>query len=552
MCGIWAVFGYHDYHQFMPSIMAIRGRGPDAFRTEPIPGFHNSRLAFHRLAIVGDVTGMQPMRIKQLPHLVLIYNGEIYNHKQLVTTFGFDMATTCDAEVILHLYNKFGDVRRVAKLLDGVFAFSIVDSDSKQVHLGRDTFGVRPMFTLKEMFTERTTLALSSEAKSLVLLEETFTGTGNGHKLALDPFPPGHYATFALSTEGKLSLQEEGAYTYVGKIPTFDINFTPADDQMENIRRYLSEAVKKRLMADRRIGCFLSGGLDSSLVAAILTKHAKEAGIDYPIQTFSIGLEGSTDLVAARKVAKHIGSEHHEVIFTPEEGIQALRDVIYTLEIYDFDQICPSVALYLLSKYVHENTETVVLYCGEGADELCQGYVYFHKAPSAEMADQESRRLLKDLYLFDLVRVDRATAAFGLEARVPFLDVPFTSFFLSLPAVERQPRGGVEKWLLRAAYDGTGILPDEILWRTKTPFSTGVSGSQPGKSWLEYIEVYAEHRVSDGEFARASEFYEYNTPTSKVAFFCRKVFEEFFPGHQTLTPFMWLTQIRSLLQLATK
>ena len=461
MCGIWAIFGISEYPKYTPYVMNISGRGPDCFRMETIPHFQNCCLAFHRLAVVDDLYGMQPMRVKKLPHLYLIYNGEIYNHKMVEKKYNFDVMTKCDGEVILHLYDKFG-AEKAAQMLDGVFAFCIVDTKKKQVHLGRDTFGVRPMFILTKKGTKKAPLVLCSEIKSLVPIEQHISA--NGHKMELEVFPPGEYASYSLGPTGLLTLIEKGPYTYVGKRPVFDTRVKPdSSDHLENIRTLFTEAVKKRLMADRRIGCLLSGGLDSSLVAALLTKLAKEAGMDYPIQTFSIGMEGSTDVLAARKVAAHIGSEHHEVPLSAEEGIQAIKDIIYALESYDISNIRASVGMYLISKYISKETDTIVLYSGDGSDELCQGYIHFHKAPSADEGDKESRRLLKDLYTYDVLRSDRLTAVHGLEVRVPFLDVDFTSYFLSLPAELRQPQKGIEKWLLRSAFDEMDLLPKDIL-----------------------------------------------------------------------------------------
>jgi asparagine synthase (glutamine-hydrolysing) len=484
---------------------------------------------------VDDLYGMQPMRVKKLPHLYLLYNGEIYNHKQTEEKYDFDVMTKCDGEVILHLYDKFG-AEKTAQMLDGVFAFCIIDTKRKEIHLGRDTFGVRPMFTLKGKGSKKGVLALCSEMKSLVPIEKHIAS--NGHKMVLDVFPPGHYASYSLSPDGLVTLIKEGPYTSVGKRPVFDTKVEPnSGDAQENIRVLFTEAVRKRLMADRRIGCLLSGGLDSSLVAALLTKLAKECGIDYPIQTFSIGMEGSTDVLAAQKVAAHIGSEHHEVVFSAQEGIQALKDVIYALETYDITTIRASVGMYLVAKYIKERTDTVVVYSGEGADELCQGYIYFHKAPSAEEADKESRRLLEDLYAYDVLRSDRSTAVHGLEIRVPFLDVDFTSYILSIPAELRQPREGIEKWLLRSAFDNTDLLPKEILWRPKEAFSDGVSSTEPGKSWFEILQKYVSSQVPDEALSKAKELYPFNTPKTKEAFFYRQIFEEFFSGHESLIPY---------------
>lgn len=538
MCGIWAIFGIPDYSKYASCAMKISQRGPDVFRMETIPHFQNCCVAFHRLAIVDDLHGMQPMRIKALPHLYLIYNGEIYNHNAVGKQYDFDFFTKCDGEVILHLYDKFG-VEKMAQMLDGVFAFCIIDTKNKEVHIGRDTFGIRPLFTLSVAGKETGILALSSEAKALVPLIKHFEK--NGSKIVVKPFFPGQYASYSLSPDGQTTFIEQKAYTKIGKPPVFETSVKPnSSDVMENIRKLFSEAVRKRLMADRRIGCLLSGGLDSSLVASYLTKLAKESGISYPIQTFSIGMEGSTDVAAARVVAKHIGSEHHEVIFTAEEGIQALRDVIYALETWDITTIRASVGMYLVSKYISEETDTVVIYSGEGSDELCQGYIYFHKAPSPEEADLESRRLLEDLYLYDVLRGDRSTAAHGLEIRVPFLDVHFTSYFLSLDPEIRQPKDGIEKWLLRASFDNTDALPKEILWRAKEAFSDGVSSTKPGQSWYELLQNHIKNQVPDEALAGAAELYPYNTPKTKEGFYYRQIFEELFPGQSHFIPYVWM------------
>lgn len=509
------------------------------FRMETIPHFKNCCVAFHRLAIVDDLYGMQPMRIKALPHLYLIYNGEIYNHKEVGEKHDFNFFTRCDGEVILHLYDKFG-VEGMAQRLDGVFAFCVIDTKKKQVHIGRDTFGIRPLFTLSAPGKKTGILALSSEAKGLVPLIKNFEK--NGDKVVVKPFPPGHYASYSLSPEeGKTTFIAQKAYTNVGKPPLFETNVkSDSSDVMENIRKVFNEAVRKRLMADRRIGCLLSGGLDSSLVASYLTKLAKESGIDYPIQTFSIGMEGSTDVAAARKVAKHIGSEHHEVIFTAEEGLKALREVIYALETWDITTIRASVGMYLVSKYISKETDTVVIYSGEGSDELCQGYIYFHKAPTPEEADAESRRLLEDLYLYDVLRGDRSTAAHGLEIRVPFLDVHFTSYFLSLPPEMRQPKDGIEKWLLRASFDETDALPKEILWRAKEAFSDGVSSTKPGQAWYQILQNHINNQVPDEALVAAAEVYPDNTPKTKEGFYYRQIFEEFYPGQGHFIPYLWM------------
>jgi len=307
MCGVWAVFGVPlDFLKYVSCAAKICHRGPDAFRMETIPHFQNCCLAFHRLSILDDLHGMQPMRIKALPHVYLIYNGEIYNYKEVGKQFDFDYVTTCDGEAILHLYDKFG-IQKMAQMLDGVFAFCVVDTKKKEVHIGRDTYGVRPLFTLKQAGNKNAgILAVSSEAKAFIPLMKDFQE--NGNEMMINPFPAREYASYALSGEGQTTFIEQKTFTEVGKLPLFETTVKPAlGDVTQNIRTLFTEAVRKRLMSERRIGCLLSGGLDSSLVASYLTKLAKENGIDYPVQTFSIGMKGSTDIAAARKVAQHIG-----------------------------------------------------------------------------------------------------------------------------------------------------------------------------------------------------------------------------------------------------
>jgi asparagine synthase (glutamine-hydrolysing) len=483
MCGIWAIFGARkDVKLLCANCTKVAHRGPDAWRIESIPAFPNTCLGFQRLAIVDPTYGMQPMTLRAYPHLWLIYNGEIYNCIKLKDEFDYKYETRCDGEAILHTYARFG-AKQAAEMLDGVFAFAIVDTKERKVHLGRDIFGVRPMFT----FFDNGTLGVCSEAKGLLGVPRT-DGTG------IYPFKPGHVQSFDVDAEGKLTWSDSSPFLTIGGSDFNSVVSLTADDVHSNIRLLLKEAVKKRLMSDRRIGCLLSGGLDSSLVCALLAECMREQGIRYPLQTFSIGMDDSPDLEAARVMAAHLNTEHHEVKFSAKEGIQAVHEVIYHLESFDITTIRASVAMYLVAKYVKENTDTTVIFSGEGSDELCQGYIYFHKAPSPEEADLESRRLLQDLYLYDNLRADRTTAAHGLELRVPFLDKFFTSYFLSLPAKVRQPSNGIEKHLLRSAFSGTDLLPDKILWRPKEAFSDGVSSKE--RSWYCLLQEDVKDKVS--------------------------------------------------------
>ncbi|XP_069031941.1 asparagine synthetase [glutamine-hydrolyzing] [Embiotoca jacksoni] len=538
MCGIWALFGSDECLSVQcTSAMKIAHRGPDAFRFENVNGFTNCCFGFHRLAIVDQLYGMQPLRIKKFPFLWLCYNGEIYNHHTLKKQFEFDFQTNVDGEVLLHLYERFG-IKKMASLLDGVFAFILLDTANRKVHLGRDTYGVRPLF---KFLTDDGFLAVCSEAKGLTDITHAMATPAN-----IIPFLPGHFEVFDLNSNGKIqSLQMEefhcctqepahAEYDTVERVPTsFD-----EETVKSNIRNLFENAVRKRLMAHRRIGCLLSGGLDSSLVAATLVKLAQEEKLKYPIQTFSIGSDDSPDIIAARKVAAHIGSEHHEVNFTAEEGIQAVEEVIFHLETYDITTIRASVGMFLISKYIREKTDSVVIFSGEGSDELTQGYIYFHKAPSPKVAAEDSIRLMKELYLFDVLRADRTTAAHGLELRVPFLDHRFTAYYLSLPEEMRIPKHDVEKYLLRDSFKGLNLIPDDILWRRKEAFSDGMMSLK--KSWYTCLQEHLESMVNDDQMEKAHKTFPHNPPRTKEAYYFRQVFEKNYPGRAEWLPHYWM------------
>ncbi|XP_028316629.1 asparagine synthetase [glutamine-hydrolyzing] isoform X2 [Gouania willdenowi] len=537
MCGIWALFGSDECLSVQcTSAMKISHRGPDAFRFENVNGFTNCCFGFHRLAIVDQLYGMQPLRIKKFPFLWLCYNGEIYNHHKLGEQLDFDYQTKMDGEVLLHLYDRFG-VKKMASLLDGVFAFILLDTSNRKVCLGRDTYGVRPMF---KFLTEDGFLGVCSEAKGLINVSHGLTSPTN-----IVAFPPGFVEIFDLKPTGKVQSIQIEEFHCCTKEPAHAMYdsvemSTSFNEKMvkSNIKALFENAVKKRLMAHRRIGCLLSGGLDSSLVAATLVKLATEEKLPYPIQTFSIGTDDSPDILAARKVAAHIGSEHHEVNFSIEEGIEAVEEVIFHLETYDITTIRASVGMYLLSKYIRQKTDSVVIFSGEGSDELTQGYIYFHKAPSPKAAAEESVRLMKELFLFDVLRADRTTAAFGLELRVPFLDHRFTAYYMSLPEEMRIPKNGVEKHLLRDAFKGLNLIPDEILWRRKEAFSDGLTSLK--KSWYTSLQEHMESVVNDDLMEKAHKTFPHNPPRTKEAYFFRQVFEKQYPGRAQWLSHYWM------------
>lgn len=536
MCGIWALFGLDDQSLtcICENFNKICHRGPEAFKIEFDNRVKNGYLGFHRLAIVDGLYGMQPMRLLKYPHLFLLCNGEIYNYKKTAEQYDFPYSTKCDVEIIMHLYANLG-ADKVAEMLDGVFAFCLMDVKNRRILIARDTYGVRPLFRLH---SDDGQLAICSETKGIMNLSKRI-----GSKGQLEPFPPGHFEEYEIFADGRTKLLRRVNYYKPGDKPRFEV-YTPwtalkTDDIHGNIRKLFSAAVKKRLMADKRIGCLLSGGLDSSLVAALLVQHAKENNLPYKIQSFAIGMGDSPDIVAARQVANHIGTEHHEITFTPEDVIEVLDKVIYHLETFDITTIRASIGMYLISRYIKRNTESTVIFSGEGADELAQGYIYFRDAPSALEAHEESIRLLKDIYLYDGLRADRTTSAFSLELRVPFLDLQFTHYYLSLDPGARQPQGGIEKHLLRSAFDGTSLLPANILWRHKEAFSDGVASIK--KSLFQIIQEIVEERVSTDELEKAVTKYPHCTPKTKEALYYRKVFESYYAGQaEKFTPYFWM------------
>lgn len=542
MCGIWGIFGSDvDVHEQVASCFKIASRGPDCFRFENVIHFLNCAFGFHRLAIVDDLNGMQPIRVVSMPHIWMIYNGEIYNYKELKEKYGFNYSTDCDGESLIHLYNR-GGIEFMCENLYGVFAFILLDTKKRAVYVGRDTYGVRPAFKLT---TPDGTLAVCSEAKGLL------TVLHKGDEREIKPIEPGTFEEYVLVPKSVSSIGEtlykpkfvrKHKFHVIGRPPKYDVRGVQliAGDVLANIRNSLTNAVRMRLMSHRRMGCLLSGGLDSSLVTGLMVHEARNAGITYPIQTFSIGMgDESPDIVAARKVAQHLGTEHHEVVFTPQDAFDSVRFVIKALESYDITTIRASIGMYLLAKYIREKTDTVVIFSGEGADEVCQGYIYFYKAPTDQAGHEESLRLCNDLYLYDVCRADRTTAAHGLELRVPFLDHFFTSYYLSLPPKDVRPTTErCEKYLVRKAFDEMDIIPQEILWRPKEAFSDGVASKK--KSLFQHLNDFIDPLVSDADLKNAVQKYPFNTPQSKEAYYYREIFNELYPNCEHFTPYMWL------------
>lgn len=493
MCGIFITINNEDADKNQ----LIKHRGPDnthSFCND------NVNIFFHRLAIV-DISDASNQPI-EMNEYVLVCNGEIYNHNALERKYNIQTKSHSDCEIILHMFLKFG-IERTCKELDGVFAFVIYSIKSRQFFIGRDPFGVRPLFVENSL---NGISCISSELK----------GISSSNVIA---FPPGHY-------------YENGNYISYYSVPIEKL--APSYDIILNkIRNLLMESVYKRLMSDRPIGCLLSGGLDSSLVASILVNLTGKK-----IDTYSIGIEGfnSTDLSFANLMAGYINSKHHEVKYPIQTWINTIDNVIYTCETYDVTTIRASCGMYLLSKYIKENSNNVVIFSGEGADEVFQGYKYFKNAPTASEANNESRRLINQLYKYDVLRADRTTSCFGLELRVPFLDKDLVDYYMSVVSDLKQNE--IEKYLLRQAFNNDDrLLPNEILFRAKEAFSDGVSC--PDKSWHSYLKKYFDSKITDEEYEKMSVLYT-PKPISKEALYYRAVFEKKFNNQSHVIGEYWM------------
>ena len=454
MCGIFSLIqrGSIDISKIQEYFDRIKHRGPD--HTSHITLKHEERsvfLGFHRLAIIDP--SPQSHDFLDDGNVYMTCNGEIYNYKYLIKKYDLQVKTGSDCEVILQLYRKHPELwpNEILQELDGVFAFVLFDETCGIGWAARDRVGVRPLFYGEQR--ESGAIAFASEGKAI-----PFTTARQ--------FIPGNVMKFSMQPKNYTLVQSQHRWVPNG-IP---LNIDYRDSQT-CIKNLLIAAVRKRLVADRPIGFLVSGGLDSSLIAAI----AHEC-LGQRLVTFSIGLESSPDLIAARKVANHLNSDHHEVIVTTADILDAVPKVIYHNESYDITTTRASVPMYLISKYIREKTNIKVLFSGEGADELLGGYLFFHKAPTHKAFNDECHRQLSNLYKFDVLRADRTTSAWGLELRVPFLDADLLSVISNIDPAHRMPKTHkIEKAILRHAFDG--YLPHDILYRQKQAFSDGVGYS---------------------------------------------------------------------------
>lgn len=510
MCGIVCAFNIKQpVDELRPQILnlskKIRHRGPD---WSGIYSNDNAILAHERLAIVDPASGRQPLYSKD-GKLVLAVNGEIYNHQEIRRRLegSYEFLTKSDCEVILALYREKGP--NFLEELNGIFAFALYDIEHDVFLIGRDHIGIIPLY---QGWDDYGTYYVASELKAL-----------EGQCTLIEEFLPGQYLYSPDQKPTKWYTRDWMDYNNVKDNTT----------NIDELRQALEDAVERQLMADVPYGVLLSGGLDSSIISAIAKKFAAmriesgntEAAWWPQLHSFAVGLVGSPDLAAARKVADHIGTIHHEITFTIQEGLDAIRDVIYHIETYDVTTIRASTPMYLLARFIKSMGVKMVL-SGEGADEIFGGYLYFHKAPNAEEFHKETVRKLDKLHLYDCLRANKSLAAWGVEGRVPFLDKEFLDVAMRLnPRDKMAGNGKMEKWVLRKAFED--YLPESVAWRQKEQFSDGV-----GYNWIDTLRTLTSAQVSDAQMARVNERFPVNPPMTKEEYYYRSLFEKQFPSNQ--------------------
>lgn len=508
MCGIIGAFDLKGRSSTLrPQVLKmskkVRHRGPD---WSGIYSNDKAIISHERLAIVDPKSGTQPLYNKERS-VVLAVNGEIYNHQQLRQGLpSYEFLTQSDCEIILALYKEKG--ASFLEDLNGIFAFCLYDIEQDCYLIARDHMGIIPLYI---GWDAEGTLYISSELKSL-----------EGVCAKFEEFKPGH---FIYSKDGQHFQR-----WYKRDWEDYE-NVKDNVSDIQVLRKGLEDAVHCQLMSDVPYGVLLSGGLDSSIIAAVTKKFAGkriESGDQetawYPqLHSFAVGLKGSPDLAAAQKAAQHIGTVHHEINFTIQEGLDAIRDVIYHLETYDVTTIRASTPMYLLARVIKSMGIKMVL-SGEGSDELFGGYLYFHKAPDAKAFHEETVRKLGKLHLYDCLRANKSLSAWGIEGRVPFLDKNFMDVAMRLNPEDKMAKDGkMEKWILRKAFED--LLPESIVWRQKEQFSDGV-----GYSWIDTLKEQAATKVSDADLANAAKRFPINTPMNKEEYLYRSIFEEHFPS----------------------
>jgi asparagine synthase (glutamine-hydrolysing) len=535
MCGIFTILNNNnilDNEFIKQQFNKAQHRGPD---NSTINLSNNIYVGFHRLQINGlNNDSNQPFIID---NIMLICNGEIYNHKKLFENIKFKPTTNSDCEIIIYLYKLYG-IEYTLNLLDGVFAFILFDYNINKIYIARDPYGVRPLYYLcntnyimninKNNDDYNNLIGFASELKQLTEISNKFNDYSKEDELILiKQFTPGEYM--------ELVYQDKWFLNNKIKYNSFKLNNLKIENQLdvlENIHNFFYNAVKKRVEnTDRPVACLLSGGLDSSIVAALVNKI-----YDKQLETYSIGLEGSEDLKYARIVAEFLDTKHTEIIVSEDDFFNQIPEVITMIESYDTTTVRASVGNYLVAKYISENSDAKVIFNGDGSDELMGGYLYFKKCPDHFEFDKECKRLLENICYFDVLRSDRSISTNGLEPRTPFLDRNFVDYYLSISSKLRYDSNlKQEKFLFRKAFD-KGYLPDEILWRKKEAFSDGVS--KKTRSWHEIIK---EKVVNQKDIKYDINIqYNFNSPQSLEQLYYRTIFELVYPNFGYIIPYFWM------------
>lgn len=537
MCGIWFRLGpMMVIHNPKTWIETLKPRGPESMTVTTLSG--DITLGFTRLAINGlSENGMQPFGWRNLTWMC---NGELYNWKELAVRHSIQTNSGSDCEVLGYLYNIYKDnLGTLFRSLDGVFACVIVDQERGRVIVARDPYGVRPLYAGTKFlykhengntFTIGTqTLFFSSELKGLIPISDH-----------INHFLPGTYQVFDIASK-KLLHSEKYHHTPWLKNPILSLNHSSGLDMACSTLRFaLEEAVRKRMMTERPVAALLSGGIDSSLIASLVQRELQRRGLP-PLETFSIGMKGSEDLRHAKMVADWIGSKHTEIVLTANDFFKAIPAVIRAIETYDTTSVRASVGNWLVCKGIKEKSQAKVVFNGDGSDEVFGSYLYFYNAPTDELFEEESQRLLDDIYMFDVQRSDRSISSHGLEPRTPFLDKQFVAVAKSLPTMWRRPsKYYMEKWILRRAFDDGMTLPKQVLWRRKEAFSDGVSSQE--KSWYQEIQERVQEFMPDNWYEKAQRHYEHLPPQTAEQYHYRYTFEAEFSRtpSQTCVPYFWM------------
>jgi len=536
MCGIWGYLGNRCVTELFKSYMSLVPRGPDKSDFRKI--YNNMYIGFHRLSIMDKSSnGDQPFNYDKGSHSIYATcNGEIYNFKKLLENDSYIkqfLKSGSDCEFLPYMYSKYG-FENMVNMLEGEFAISIVDINNEtnevKLYLARDKLAVRPLFIGYD--NDLSEFVYSSILKGINCKNSRQLSRGEIMEVTFND-------RISINSYMYHSLKNIDKYNYVSDNEMFD-----------KIRTVFTEAVECRLVSDRPLGALLSGGLDSSLVVSIASRFLKK--FNKTLRTFSVGIPGSTDKEYAQMVSDYLGTIHTHVEFTENDFVNAIEEVINAIETYDITTIRASIGQYLISKWIKENTDIKVLLIGDGSDELCSGYMYFHQAPDYETSHNENIRLLEEIQYYDVLRADRCIAYNGIEARVPFLDHRFVELYLSLPTDKRVPKqvseqvkickklGGrkVEKWLLRMSFLDN-YLPEEVLWRKKEAFSDGVSSQK--KSLFKIIQDNVENMFVDEDFNNDDVNYNI-TCSTKEALYYRTIFNKHFDKYvgKGIVPHIWL------------